>query len=155
MTRLPCTMNENRSRFVGVSAKHIAGCPDCRETERVSAWMQRLERHTSFPDTTALPGLLLFKARLLERRNAQSRAAMPILSVQAGSIGLGSIIIAWIFLSSPLGILPNIQEAFRSLSKVNPYLVLGGMIFVMICSAIGYLLFGNRVKGGSSDLHSR
>lgn len=153
MTRLHCPRNDHRSRVVAVSAEHIADCPDCQQTERVSAWMQRLDHHTSFPDASVSPGLLFFKARLLKRRVAQVRAALPILSMQAGGIALGTILMAWIILGGSLGIEPQIAEAFRSLSKVDPYLVLGGIVSVLICSAIGYLSFGHRVKAESSDVH--
>lgn len=155
MTHVPCPLTEHRSRDVGVSRKHLSECLDCRESERIAAWMHEFDKQTHFPEGAASPGLILFKARRLEKQRAQRWVVMPILLAQAGSSILGAVIAAWILLTNPMGILPKILQGFRSLSNVDSDIVLGGLGLVLISSAIGYFAFGRRIKAESSDLFSR
>lgn len=62
-------------------AAHLARCPDCREVFDVARYMTRLAADTDLIAATRPlpePAQLWWKARLLQRWNAESRATAPL-----------------------------------------------------------------------------
>lgn len=143
MTKSPCLEYKNKPRpswTSGVSAEHIAGCFDCQESERVSDWMQKLGEQTSVPEHSSSPGLLLFKARLIEKQLAQRRAGRPIIWVQSGNIVVGLIVMVWMLGKFRMQFVPIVQGILLALLKVDQLFVFGGVSMILICLVLGYFL---------------
>ena len=83
-------------------AAHLARCPDCREAFDVARYMIRLAADTDAIAATRLlpePAQLWWKARLLQRWNAESRATAPLDWMQRIEVvgGIAAVIILLLF----------------------------------------------------------
>ena len=118
---------------------HIAACDDCREAEKVSAWMQKFALRSA-PRVLPAPGFILFKARLARKRVARNRAVKPIVWTQIFSallVGLAFVYLQTVESFSIGGIL---NQTLARLKPLAPFMVLGLMSADLICSAFAYFL---------------
>lgn len=102
--------------------------------------MREFAAVTSAPQNLPAPGLLLFKARLVEKQSEASRALQPVVFARATSATIFLLVVGWLLLKSQSPISFLIKEAFRSLSAVAPLLVSGIAIGSLICLAFAYFL---------------
>ena len=152
MTKQPGFEYKNKpchARISGVPAEHIAGCFDCQENERVSAWMRKLSEQTSVPAQAASAGLVLFKARLIEKERAHRRASRPIIWVQGGNIVVGMIVMVWMLARTRMQFVPMVKGIFQPLLTVDQFIVLGGISTILICLALSYFLLSTKATARS------
>ncbi len=72
---------------------HLSGCPSCQEAVSVSAWMEEFSRmpiERPLPDPTEI----WWKTRLIERWEAERRAAAPVEKMQRAEVTAGLIAFA-------------------------------------------------------------
>jgi hypothetical protein len=119
---------------------HVAGCAECRESQKVSGWMQKLAGQTQLPQTLPAPGFLLFKARLIKKQSAAGRASRPIVWMQIIAVLSFAVGIGWLLTNSqtPVGLI--MKETFRSLSSIASVIVCGVITAAAICLAFTYFL---------------
>jgi hypothetical protein len=123
---------------------HISGCAECRETQRVSDWMQKFAAQVAPPQNLRTPGFLLLKARVIEKQSAASRAVQPIFWMQIASILMIIPGIIWLEIKSDTPILPVLTGAFASLSSVAPIFFFGVISAALICFAFAYKIRGTK-----------
>ena len=106
----------------------------------VSEWMKRLSERTEEPLNMPAPGLILFKADLIEKRRRTERAVMPVVWMHATALAVFGIAVLWLLLSgrSPIGGL--FRETLASLVSIVPFLVLGAIAAATICAAFAFVL---------------
>jgi hypothetical protein len=97
MSRASCDRGPEivRSLRDGLSAElrdHAAGCADCRETALLAAALERERLAASTEVILPDAGLVLWKARLRQRRAAAARAEEPV--VYAERIGRACVLAA-------------------------------------------------------------
>ncbi len=68
---------------------HLAGCESCRQDAEVAAWMIAFADLPAGPIALPDPGMLWWKAQLLQRWDAQRRAIEPIEKGQQVQVGIG------------------------------------------------------------------
>ncbi len=120
--------------------RHIAECAECGKLQRASDWMQKFSAATAPPQNLPAPGLLLFKARLIEKQSAAIRAVQPIVRAQIASVLIFVLGTVWVLLKSRMQIGSLLKETFLSLSSVATLLVLGVSSAVLICLVFAYFL---------------
>lgn len=69
---------------------HLARCESCRQDAEVAAWMIAFADLPTEPARLPDPGMLWWKAQLLQRWDAQRRAAEPIEQGLRFQVGLGA-----------------------------------------------------------------
>jgi hypothetical protein len=113
---------------------------DGLEEQIVSDWMQKLSEQTEAPLNLPTPGLILFKADLIEKLSRAERAVMPVIWMQTTALAVFGIAAFWLLLSSrsPLGGL--FRETLTSLISVVPFLVLGAIAAAIICVGFAFVL---------------
>ena len=121
-------------------ARHVADCPECRRLQKVNDWMQKFAAQTAPPKNLPAPGFLIFKARLIEKQAAATRAVLPIFWAQIASILVFAVGVGWLLLKGETSIGGLLKEAFLSLSTLAPLLAVGAASAVLICSVFAYLL---------------
>ncbi len=116
------------------------GDHELQETQMIDAWMKKFAEQTALSQNLPAPGFFLFKARLIEKQSAATRAVQPIVRMQIASVVMFALAIGWLLLKSqtPIGFL--MKETFSSLLSVAPLIVLGVMSAVLICLAFAYFL---------------
>lgn len=119
---------------------HIAGCAECQEAQKISGWMQKFAAQTAAPQSLPAPGFLLFKARLLQKQSAATRAAEPIFRMQIVALFLLILTSIWLALKVETQIGLILKETFLSLLSAAPFLILGVVGAMVICFAFNYLL---------------
>lgn len=81
--------------------EHVARCEACRQTSDVTAWLIRFANLPVESERLPDPGLLWWKAQLLQRWDAQRRAAEPIEKGQQLQVGIGVagcvVLLAWLW----------------------------------------------------------
>jgi hypothetical protein len=111
-----------------------------KEIQTADAWMQKFAEQTALPQNLPAPGLLLFKARLIEKQSAVIRAVQPIIRAQIASVLIFALGAGWLLLKSRMQIGSLLKETFLSLSSVATLFVLGVSSAVLICLAFAYFL---------------
>ena len=119
---------------------HIAGCPECQESQRVSDWMREFAAQTPKPQNLRAPGFLLFKARLIEKQTAVRRAIRPIVWAQIASVLIVLSAMVYLQLKSRMPIGEFLGETFASLSPIAPLFVFSLIVAAFICSGFAYFL---------------
>ena len=71
--------------------EHLARCEACRLTADLTAWMIRLAEQPAESVHLPDPGMLWWKAQLLQRWDAQRRATEPIEKGQQLQVGVGVV----------------------------------------------------------------
>lgn len=69
--------------------EHLARCEACRQDAEVAAWMIAFAELPADPAKLPDPGMLWWKAQLLQRWDAQRRATEPIETGQQVQVGIG------------------------------------------------------------------
>ncbi len=116
---------------------HVATCEACRETAEAAAWMQQFAALPADPLRLPDPGMLWWKAQLLQRWDAQRRAAAPLETGQHVQVGVGLAgcvaLLAWLW--------PRVQNwgAEVATSSVSTWASLAPGV-LMATLAIGGLL---------------
>jgi hypothetical protein len=72
-----------------VLREHLAACETCRQDAEVAAWMIAFADLPADPAKLPDPGMLWWKAQLLQRWDAQRRATEPIETGQQVQVGIG------------------------------------------------------------------
>ena len=106
----------------------------------VSEWMKRLSERTEAPLNLPAPGLILFKADLIEKRRRTERAVMPVVWMQATALAIFVFAVFWLLLFSRSPLAGMFRETLASLVSVVPFFVLGGIAAAMICVAFAFVL---------------
>ena len=116
---------------------HLARCESCRQDAEVAAWMIAFAELPVEPVRLPDPGMLWWKAQLLQRWDAQRRAAEPIDKGQQAQVGIGAaacaVLLYWLW--------PDLQAwmgrlAYADLATMAPSSSAGFMTLV----AVGGLL---------------
>ena len=118
---------------------HVAACDDCREAETTSAWMRKLAANTA-PRALPAPGLILFKARLNQKRAAASRAVKPIVWAQAFSALLVGATFVYLQTIESFSLGALLNQTLTRLKPLIPFFIFGLMSAGLICSVFAYLL---------------
>ena len=69
---------------------HLERCEACRQDAEIAAWMIAFAELPAEPARLPDPGMLWWKAQLLQRWDAQRRAAEPIETGQRFQVGVGA-----------------------------------------------------------------
>lgn len=113
---------------------------DGLEEQIVSDWMQKLSERTQPPLNLPTPGLILFKADLIEKRRRTERAVLPIIFMQTTALAVFGIAVVWLLLSSRSPLAPLFRETLSSLISVGVLFLFGAVVAVMICLAFAFVL---------------
>lgn len=119
---------------------HIAGCAECRQSQRVGVWMQKFAAATEPSANLPAPGFLLFKARLLKKQSAAERAVQPIVWMRIIAVVLLAATTGWLLIKSEAPTGSIVKETIMSFSPVAPlffFVVIGAALF---CLAFAYFL---------------
>ena len=127
-------------------ALHIAGCAECRQTQKVFNFMQKFAAQTQPQQNLPAPGFLIFKARLLQKQSAGMRVIQPIFWMQIIAVILLVSASGWFLLKGDTPIGSILKETFLSLLAVAPLFVFGVTGAVLICWAFNYFLRRNELK---------
>jgi len=80
---------------------HLARCESCRQDAEVAAWMIAFAELPAEPARLPDPGMLWWKAQLLQRWDAQRLAAEPIETGQRFQVGIGAaacaVLLYWLW----------------------------------------------------------
>lgn len=122
---------------------HVARCAECGNLQKISARMQKFAADTAaLPLNLPAPGLILFKARLLEKQSAVERATQPIIKAQIASAIIFAAAICWLLVTGKTIAVSVFTETFRGLLTVAPLIVLAAVGAGLICLAFAYFLRG-------------
>ena len=119
---------------------HIAGCAECQQSQKVSEWMTNFAAQTQQTQNLPAPGFLLFKARLLQKQSALTRAVQPIFWMQIVALFLLVLLSGWLVLKVEMPISSILKEIFLILLSVAPFLIPGVAGAIVICFGFNYLL---------------
>lgn len=128
---------------------HVADCAECLEARKVADWMQKFAARTAPPRNLPAPGLILFKARLLEKYSAARRAVQPIFWMQIASALIVAAAVLYLQAKSGISIGAILTEPFASLSPAVQVTFFGLMGAILICLTLAYFLRGTKeLKNG-------
>ena len=125
---------------------HIAGCAECRESQKVFDFMQKFAAQTQPPQNLPAPGFLIFKARILQKQSAANRAILPIFWMQMAASVLLVLTIGWFLGKSQTPIISILKETFLSFLSVAPLFIFGVISAVLICAGFAYFLREKKFK---------
>jgi len=110
------------------------------DEKMASEWMQRLSEQTEAPLNLPTPGLILFKADLIEKRSRTERAVLPVVWMQATALAIFVAAAFWLLILSRSPLAGLFRETLSSLMSVIPFFVLGAIAAAMICVAFAFVL---------------
>lgn len=119
---------------------HIAGCPECQESQKISDWMQKFAVQTPKPQNLPAPGFLMFKSRLIEKQSAVKRAVQPIVWAQIISALIVVLGIVYLQIKSEMPIGEILSQTFALLSSIAPLFIFSLISAALICFAFAYFL---------------
>ena len=125
--------------------RHIAECAECQNALEVFVWMREFAERTAPPENLPAPGFLLFKARLIEKQSAATRAVQPIVRMQIASAAVFFLAIGGLLLKSRMPVGSLLITAFSSLVSLAPLLISSLTGAALICLAFAYFLRETKV----------
>lgn len=113
--------------------RHVAGCPKCSESMMLLGRMQTMAGQTAAPQNLPAAGLLLFKARLLDKQSAAKRAVRPIfwMKLAAPVVGVLGLVFLWTSGGPQVGSI--ISKTIGSFAAIAPLAVLAIVGAILFC----------------------
>jgi len=106
--------------------------PEEDDARAAAAWMQKFARQTA-PHIMPSPGILLFKARLREKRLAARRAMLPMIFMKAAAAFIGGLALAYLQTKKGLSVGPIIGQTMSSFAAILPLVVLALAGILAMC----------------------
>ena len=119
---------------------HLADCAECRETRKVSVWMQKFAAQTTTPKNLRSPGFLMLKARVIEKQTAANRAVQPFFLMQIAAVVMFILGVVWLEIKSDTPIFAVLSETLSVLLPLAPLFLLGVVVASIVCFAFAYTM---------------
>lgn len=91
----------------------------------VEEWLSKLAARSAPRGDLPAPGLLLFKARLIEKQSAATSALRPLFWMRSIALGVFTLSMLWMITSAHSPAMPLLHEAVLSLSPLAVLVLLG------------------------------
>lgn len=118
---------------------------DDLQERKISEWMQAIAEQTAPPQDLPAPGLLLFKARLIEKRVAAARAIRPLVWMRTAALAVFALAMLWLVLSARSPLAQLFRETLSSLMSVVALFFFGVIVATVICLTFAFFLRHDRV----------
>lgn len=134
----------SENHFDEDALSHIEACANCRETLRVARCLRMLAMESASDETPALPaaGLVLWKARLIEKQLVAARATQSISITQAIASAVAVVTLLgwfwwrWHSIAERLAGLKNEWQSFLTPASLVAIPLFLALCFFLICLAM-------------------
>ncbi len=110
------------------------------QEQKISEWMQTMAEQTAPPRDLPTPGLLLFKARLIEKRIAAARAIRSLVWMRTAALAVFFLASLWLVSSGRSPLAPLFRDTLSSLMSVAVLFIFGAIAATAICLGFALIL---------------